>query len=72
MDCIEKVLTRRSIIKYKNEPITDRVLQNILEAGRQAPTATNSQPWHFVIIKDLEGKEAFFSEDSIDLPVMPL
>ena len=59
MDCIEKVLTRRSIRKYKNEPITDIVLQNILEAGRRAPSATNIQPWHFVIARDQEAKEAF-------------
>jgi nitroreductase len=59
MDCIERVLTRRSIRKYKNEQIPDTVLQSILEAGRLAPTATNSQPWHFVIARDLEAKEAF-------------
>ncbi|MFC2035061.1 nitroreductase family protein [Chloroflexota bacterium] len=59
MNCIEKVLTRRSIRMFKNEPITDIVLQNILEAGRHAPTATNSQPWHFVVARDQRAKEAF-------------
>ncbi len=59
MNCIERVLTRRSIRKYKNESITDIVLQNILEAGRRSPTATNSQPWHFVIARDQKAKEAF-------------
>ena len=59
MNCVERVLTRRSIRKFKNESITDIVLQNILEAGRLSPTATNSQPWHFVIARDQEAKEAF-------------
>ena len=59
MNCVERVLTRRSIRKFKNESITDIVLQNILEAGRLAPTATNSQPWHFVIARDQKAKEAF-------------
>jgi nitroreductase len=59
MDCIEKIFARRSIRKYKNEPITEIVLQNILEAGRLAPTSTNIQPWHFVIAKDQKAKEAF-------------
>ncbi len=59
MDFIEKMFARRSIRKYKNEPITEIILQNILEAGRLAPTATNSQPWHFVIAKDQEATEAF-------------
>jgi nitroreductase len=59
MECIEKVLNRRSIRKFKNEPIHDSVFQNILEAGRQAPSATNIQPWHFVAVSDQEGKRAF-------------
>jgi len=59
MNCIETVLTRRSIRKYKKEQITDEVLQNILEAGRRAPTATNSQPWHFVIARNHKAKEPF-------------
>ncbi len=59
MDCIDRVLTRRSIRKFKEEPIADKVLQSILEAGRLAPTATNSQPWHFVLVREGEAKEAF-------------
>ncbi len=59
MNCVERVLTRRSIRKFKNESITDIVVQNILEAGRRSPTATNSQPWHFVIARDQKAKEAF-------------
>jgi nitroreductase len=58
MNCIEKVLTRRSFRKFKNDPISEEVLRNILEAGRQAPSATNNQPWHFVVLRDKKGKEA--------------
>ena len=58
MNCIEKMLTRKSIRKYKKEPISDSVLNNILEAGRRSPSAVNSQPWHFVVVKDQEAKEA--------------
>ena len=58
MSCIEKVLARRSIRKFKNDPISEEVLKSILEAGRQAPSATNNQPWHFVVVRDTKGKEA--------------
>ena len=58
MNCVEKILTRRSIRKFKNESITDKVLHNILEAGRCSPSATNNQPWHFVIARDQKAKEA--------------
>ena len=59
MNCIEKVLTRRSIRKFKNEPMSEEVIDNILEAGRCAPSATNIQPWHFVIAREQKAEEAF-------------
>ena len=56
MSCIEKLLHRRSVRKFKNAPVSEETLTNILEAGRQSPSATNSQPWHFVVVRDNEGK----------------
>jgi len=58
MNCIERVLNRRSIRKFKNEPVSEEVMNNILEAGRRSPSATNKQPWHFVIARDHKEKEA--------------
>jgi len=58
MNCIEKVLNRRSIRRFKNEPVSEAVMNNILEAGRCAPSATNQQPWHFVVARDHDEKEA--------------
>ena len=60
MSCIEKILKRRSIRRYRREPVPDEVRDRILEAGRQAPSAANRQPWHFVVVTDpeLKGKLA--------------
>ena len=58
MNCIEKVLSRRSIRRFKDEPVGEQVINRILEAGRRAPTATNQQPWHFVVARDCTEKEA--------------
>ena len=58
MDCIDQVLNRRSIRRFKNEPVSGEVMNSILEAGRRAPSATNQQPWHFVVARDHNGKEA--------------
>lgn len=58
MSCIEKVLARRSVRKFTDAPVDKEVFNNILEAGRLAPSATNNQPWHFVVVRDIEGKEA--------------
>jgi len=58
MDCIDQVLNRRSIRRFKNEPVSEQVISKILEAGRCAPSATNQQPWHFVVARDYTEKEA--------------
>ena len=58
MSCIEKLLARRSVRKFTDTPIGEEVFENILEAGRLAPSATNSQPWHFVVVRDSKGKSA--------------
>ena len=59
MDCVEEILNRRSIRKFKNEPVAEEVINTILESGRLAPTATNQQPWHFVVARNQQEKEAF-------------
>jgi nitroreductase len=57
MSLIDKVLSRRSIRAYTKKRIPTPVLNNTLEAGRQAPSAGNRQPWHFIVITDEEIKQ---------------
>ncbi len=52
MSLIDLVLSRRSIRKYESKNIPEEVLQQILEAGRQAPSAANRQPIRFVVVTD--------------------
>lgn len=52
MSLLDVIFRRRSIRRYKSELIPDEVLNNILEAGRLAPSADNAQPWHFIVITD--------------------
>ena len=52
MSLLDLILSRRSIRRYENKDISEEVLQQILETGRQAPSAANRQPIHFVIVKD--------------------
>ncbi len=52
MSSIDNILTRRSIRRYETKEIPEEVLRQILEAGRQAPSAANRQPIRFVIVKD--------------------
>ena len=52
MEALEAIFTRRSIRKYDNRTISDGLMETIIKAGMQAPSAGGQQPWHFVIIKD--------------------
>lgn len=54
MEIIEGLLTRRSIRKYTNQPVTDEQIEIILKAAMYAPSASNCQPWHFIVIRDRE------------------
>ena len=49
---MEAIRSRRSIRKYKSEPVPDDSIEKILEAGRWAPSGSNIQPWRFVVIKN--------------------
>jgi len=52
----EAIEKRRSIRKYKPDPISDENLFEILEAARLAPSGCNAQPWRFKIVKDVATK----------------
>jgi nitroreductase len=58
MSLVDIVLSRRSIRSYTSQAIPSSAINKILEAGRQAPSAGNRQPWHFVVITDGETKKA--------------
>ena len=61
MEARECLLTRRSIRKYKDQPIPDGVLEEIMEEALTAPSAINMQHWHFVVLRSPE-KMAEFKE----------
>ncbi len=52
MDFIKLAKQRYSCRKYKSQPVEQEKLNQILEAGRIAPSAANYQPWIFVVVKD--------------------
>jgi len=54
MDALEAIFTRRSIRRYTGEPVAADDVKMILEAGMNAPSANNSQPWHFIVVDERE------------------
>jgi len=54
MDLFDAIAGRKSIRRFKQTPVPDEVINKILDAGRLAPSANNTQPWKFIVIKDRE------------------
>jgi len=54
---IKVIQDRRSIREWTEEPISEQDLAMILEAGRQAPSGENAQPWRFIIVKDADTRK---------------
>jgi len=52
MALLDLILSRRSIRSYEDKDLPEEVLQQILEAGRQAPSAINRQPFRFIVVND--------------------
>jgi len=57
MDILEVVKTRRSIRQYTRDPISEEDINKILEAGRWAPSASNTQPWKFIVLRSQEARK---------------
>jgi nitroreductase len=62
LSCIDKILDRRSIRRYKKEIVPEDVKAKILEAGRKAPSAANRQPWHFIVCDEQAAKDKLSKE----------
>jgi nitroreductase len=58
MDFWEVIEARRSIRKYKSDPIPEDKLNKVLEAARIAPSWSNLQCWKYIVVKDDNTKKA--------------
>lgn len=52
MEVFDCIRNRRTVREFRPEPIPEEVIHKILQAGRWAPSSSNSQPWHFVVVQD--------------------
>jgi nitroreductase len=54
MDVLEAIQNRRSIRSYLSKEVEEEKVNVILEAGRWAPSASNKQAWHFIVVRDFK------------------
>ena len=51
-DLVQLIMTRTSIRAFLDKPVSDETVEALLKAAMAAPSAKNSQPWAFVVIRD--------------------
>jgi nitroreductase len=52
MEALQAIFTRRSIRYFRSDPVPERMMQTLLEAAMQAPSAGNQQPWQIIVISE--------------------
>lgn len=51
---MKEIFNRRSIRKFKDQPVEKKKIETLLRAGMQAPSAANQQPWEFIVVENKE------------------
>ena len=59
METFEALMTRRSIRRFTDHEISHNVLEKLFQAGAQAPSGGNRQPWRFIMVPDSEKIKQF-------------
>lgn len=57
MNVKEAITKRRSIRKFKPDPVPDELIFQLLESARLAPSGSNTQPWRFIVVKNPETRQ---------------
>jgi len=65
---------RRSIRSFQADPISEKEIEMILEAGRWTPSASHRQPWEFIVIEHKEllekiSKNAYYGKFIKEAPI---
>jgi len=58
---LEAIMTRRSVRHYLARPVDGETVAALLESARLAPSGSNTQPWHFVVIRSETGRRNLVS-----------
>ncbi len=71
MELLDQIKARRTVRKYKKDPVREEDLQKVLEAARWAPSWANTQCWEYVVVKDPKVKGEIAEAFSKGNPIVP-
>lgn len=58
MNVLEAIRTKRATRKFAEQPVSEEMIRTVVDAGRRAQSSKNTQPWHFIVVRDRELLEA--------------
>lgn len=69
-ETMKTIYQRRSIRQFRDEPVGDSLIQAVLDAANQAPSAHNKQSWRFIVIRDEKKQQLarLVSQKASDFP----
>jgi len=59
-EVLKAIKERRSVNRFRSDEVPEDKLEAILEAGRSAPSWTNTQPWKFIVVKARQVEEGAY------------
>ena len=62
-ETIRTIMNRKSVRAFTDQPIPSEMMETMLKAAMAAPTGSNIQPWHFVVLTDKSQYEQVFENN---------
>jgi len=62
-ETIRTIMSRKSVRSFTDQPIPAEYMETMLKAAMAAPTGSNIQPWHFVVLTDKSQYEKVFENN---------
>lgn len=62
---VRTIYERRAVRRYKNQVVDKEIIEQLLDAGRMAPSAINKQPWRFYILTGQEEIQRYSKEIAV-------
>ena len=58
MNVSDAIRTKRAVRQFQDRPLPDEAVRAILDAGRRAQSSKNTQPWHFIVVRQRDTLQA--------------
>lgn len=66
---MQEIFNRRSIRKFTDKPVSKEIVDKLLRAAMQAPSAANQQPWEFIVVQDKDALQTLAETTPYSKPV---